>query len=144
MKEENFNELIKNFDKPQTFKNHVPSNYKGPLPFDRFGQFGHLFYTKDHSGKYGHYCDDWDGLYICEDCDEFKSCTCFKNVDLSDQDKVWAEEINPLLVKLAYVCAEANVPMNLEFEVIDTMTAKPFKIVIYMDENQNYNYTYTE
>ena len=25
-----------------------------------------------HSGKHGHYCADWDGLWICEDCDEFK------------------------------------------------------------------------
>jgi hypothetical protein len=30
-----------------------------------------------HSGKRGHYCIEWDDLYICEDCSEFECCRCF-------------------------------------------------------------------
>lgn len=36
----------------------------------------HDKYCPEHSGKRGHYCWDWDGLWICEDCQEFKVCTC--------------------------------------------------------------------
>jgi len=34
-----------------------------------------------HSGKKGHYCPEWDALYICEDCPEYKACKCFKEKD---------------------------------------------------------------
>lgn len=30
-----------------------------------------------HSGEKGHYCDCNDGLWVCKDCEEFKTCTCF-------------------------------------------------------------------
>lgn len=29
-----------------------------------------------HSGAYGHYCPDWDYMYICDDCHEREGCTC--------------------------------------------------------------------
>ena len=25
-----------------------------------------------------HFCTEWDGLYICEDCPEFRCCTCLE------------------------------------------------------------------
>lgn len=34
-----------------------------------------------HSGKHGHYCPEWDYLYICEDCEmEWSCCGCFRTV----------------------------------------------------------------
>jgi len=29
-----------------------------------------------HSGAGGHYCLHWEGLWICRDCHEWKSCQC--------------------------------------------------------------------
>jgi len=29
------------------------------------------------TGKYKHYCSDWDEMAIDENCAEFASCTCF-------------------------------------------------------------------
>ena len=29
-----------------------------------------------HSCKQGHYCLEWDDMYICEDCMEFGCCEC--------------------------------------------------------------------
>lgn len=43
---------------------------------DPFGATAHNKFNPDHSGKYGHFCVEWDGLYICQDCSEFKCCTC--------------------------------------------------------------------
>lgn len=42
-----------------------------------FGKNEHDKHHPEHSGKHGHYCCDFDGLYICEDCDAFECCTCF-------------------------------------------------------------------
>jgi hypothetical protein len=36
---------------------------------------GHATYG--HSNVLGHYCIEWDFLYICKDCPEFECCTCF-------------------------------------------------------------------
>lgn len=35
-----------------------------------------LFYRKILTGKYKHYCPDWDFLPIDETCPEFNCCTC--------------------------------------------------------------------
>jgi hypothetical protein len=43
-----------------------------------FGKNDHAKHCPEHSGAKGHYCREWDGLYICEDCHEFKTaCYCF-------------------------------------------------------------------
>ncbi len=43
---------------------------------DPFGPEAHDKHAPTHSGKRGHYCYDWDGLWICEDCSEFECCKC--------------------------------------------------------------------
>lgn len=35
------------------------------------------FWGKVLTGKYKHFCDEWDGLPIDETCTEFKYCLCF-------------------------------------------------------------------
>lgn len=30
------------------------------------------------TGKYKHYCLDWDGLPVDETCPEFECCTCYR------------------------------------------------------------------
>jgi hypothetical protein len=143
MIKENLDKLFEDFDK--SFKPHVPKEYKGPLPFDRFGEFGHKFYVPEHSGRYGHYCSDWDGLYICEDCEEFKSCGCFDNLKLTEQDKIWAEEIGPELTNIVYNCAKAKIPIDFKFTITNTGdNMETYKIHITLDENQNYSYRLTK
>lgn len=45
---------------------------------DGFDKAAHDKYAPDHSGKFGHYCPEWDYLWICQDCDmEFSCCGCF-------------------------------------------------------------------
>jgi len=51
---------------------------------DLFGWRMHDKYSPDHSGQYGHYCMDFDGLWICKDCSDFACCTC-----LTDADKAY-------------------------------------------------------
>jgi hypothetical protein len=34
------------------------------------------FWGKPLTGKYKHYCCDWDFLPLDETCEEFKYCTC--------------------------------------------------------------------
>lgn len=41
-----------------------------------FDEAWHKKACKNHSGAYGHYCPEWDELFICEDCPEFQCCTC--------------------------------------------------------------------
>lgn len=43
---------------------------------DPHGKWSHDNCGRPHSGKRGHYCLEWDGLWICEDCDEFECCRC--------------------------------------------------------------------
>ena len=56
----------------------VLNNLLADIPF---GIKEHDDGAPDHSGKFGHYCAEWDGLYICKDCEEFQACTCFKTKD---------------------------------------------------------------
>lgn len=46
---------------------------------DPFGRYAHDTWGKKHghSLKNGHYCAEWDDMYICEDCDEARCCLCF-------------------------------------------------------------------
>ena len=117
-------------------KEDIPEDYDGPLPFDRFGMTGHNFYKPNHSGKYGHYCPDWDYLYICEDCDEFKSCTCFKNLPMTQEDLLWAEELYPLLDKVTNLCASNHIPFDFKMGAEDPYGK--FTITIKLDKNRNY------
>jgi hypothetical protein len=34
------------------------------------------------SGKYKHWCPEWDNLPIDETCQEFESCCCFEDICL--------------------------------------------------------------
>ena len=43
---------------------------------DPHGKEAHDREAVGHSGLLGHECPEWDGLYICEDCDEFDDCSC--------------------------------------------------------------------
>lgn len=43
---------------------------------DPFGPEAHDKYAPQHTKVSGHYCYDFDGLWICEDCPEFHVCTC--------------------------------------------------------------------
>ncbi len=43
---------------------------------DPFGQKAHDKNCPEHSKRKGHYCLEWDGLWICEDCPEFEVCNC--------------------------------------------------------------------
>lgn len=29
-------------------------------------------------GVHKHFCLEWDGMYICDECPEFDACLCFK------------------------------------------------------------------
>ena len=48
---------------------------------DPFGRYAHdtgaLAIEEKHSGRWGHYCHEFDGLWICEDCSEFNVCLCW-------------------------------------------------------------------
>lgn len=46
------------------------------VPEDPYGPEAHDLGWPQHSKKRGHYCEEWDGLWICEDCSEFKHCSC--------------------------------------------------------------------
>ena len=121
---------------PSKVQKYIPKDYNGTLPFDRFGSNGHNFYSPEHSDRYGHYCSDWDGLYICEDCEEFKSCTCFKGWELTEEEKLWLEEIYPRLEKVADLCASKNIPFKWKFGARDLNDK--FTISIELDKNRNY------
>lgn len=45
---------------------------------DPFGPEAHRQHK--HKGVNGHYCCEWDGLWICEECPEFDCCCCFDDV----------------------------------------------------------------
>lgn len=51
---------------------------------DSFGRHAHDSDTS-HSGVRGHYCPEWDGLWICEDCAEFISCLCYSEAPCDPQ-----------------------------------------------------------
>lgn len=54
---------------------------------DPFGPEAHDRGTANHSGKRGHYCLEWDGLWICEDCPEFECCLCFPREPHASEEK---------------------------------------------------------
>ena len=47
-----------------------------------------FYYGKTLTGKYRHYCYEWDGLPIDETCEEFKSCCCFPNSEQNPERSV--------------------------------------------------------
>jgi hypothetical protein len=46
---------------------------------DPFGKEAHDEHAPNHSGEEGHFCWEWDGLWICKDCPEFEFCHCLVN-----------------------------------------------------------------
>lgn len=52
------------------------ANYPPEDDNDPFGWKMHKKHAPTHGDKYGHYCDEFDGLWICEDCDEYEVCNC--------------------------------------------------------------------
>lgn len=53
---------------------------------DPFGPEAHDKAFPEHK-KPGHYCLDWDGLWICPDCEEFECCTCRFEDDPTPNEK---------------------------------------------------------
>lgn len=45
--------------------------------------------------KYGHYCYDWDEMYITEDDVEFECCSCYSgtDIDFEDEEEEDSEEL---------------------------------------------------
>ncbi len=44
---------------------------------DPFGKEAHDKQCPTHSKESGHFCDEFDGLWICKDCSEALTCRCF-------------------------------------------------------------------
>ncbi len=54
-------------------------------PSDGFDKAAHKKYCPDHSGINGHYCPEWDYLWICQDCEmEYSCCCCFHEKSLEE------------------------------------------------------------
>ncbi len=54
---------------------------------DPYGWRQHDKVDHKHSGRFGHYCDEWDGLWICADCTgEFKHCKCFTPTEILTEE----------------------------------------------------------
>lgn len=49
------------------------------------------FYGKVLTGKFAHWCPEWDGLPIDETCPEFKVCTCYSEKDMTPE--LWEEKL---------------------------------------------------
>ena len=82
----------------------APLDYKGSAPFDRFGPNGHRYYNKgQHTNRFGHFCPEWDYMWICSDCKEFQACKCFE--DCSHDDEVWFRDILPHMFEIEETCA---------------------------------------
>lgn len=71
---------------------------------DPFGWRAHDKQVPEHSGLNGHYCNEFDGLWICQDCSEWDCCTCFGEAkEIAERSKPrpgdrveWIQvEINP-------------------------------------------------
>lgn len=55
---------------------------------DHFGWVRHdRGAARSHSGRWGHFCLEWDGLWICEDCGEFDACLCCREIMARDFDE---------------------------------------------------------
>lgn len=51
-----------------------------------FGKGGHDEHNPTHSGDRGHFCPDWDDLWICIDCREYATaCSCFP-IEIEDSE----------------------------------------------------------
>lgn len=54
---------------------------------DPFGKIRHDNYGERHSGRWAHFCWEWDELWICEDCGEFDACLCCREIMARDFDE---------------------------------------------------------
>lgn len=89
---------------PQWEGDKAPLDYKGTLPFDRFGPNGHKYYHKgSHTNRFGHFCSEWDYLWICGDCKEFQACKCFE--ECNPNDEVWFRDVLPHMIEIEELCA---------------------------------------
>jgi hypothetical protein len=50
------------------------------------------FYGKVLTGKFAHWCYEWDGLPIDETCEEFKCCCCYADIDPNDERSVATDD----------------------------------------------------
>lgn len=108
----------------------APLDYKGTLPFDRFGPNGHRYYHKNlHTNRFGHFCPEWDYMWICSDCKEFQVCRCFESCDTNDL--VWFRDILPHMIEVEELCAS----YGFEFEWKVKMPH--IELVGKIDENSN-------
>lgn len=77
----------------------------------------HVIGQRDHSGTRGHYCPEWDFLYICEDCPEFEACHCM----FGDPDAINWPEGTPLQLwteeRVARV-SRRNWPINIVLAIL--------------------------
>lgn len=55
----------------------IPAKPESEPLDDPFGWRAHDKQVPEHSGLSGHYCMDFDGLWICRDCSEWDCCTCY-------------------------------------------------------------------
>lgn len=55
----------------------IEEEYTDEDKADEFGRYIHDIRLPTHSGEKGHYCLEYDGLWICKDCIEFECCNCF-------------------------------------------------------------------
>ena len=60
---------------------------------DPFGKKNHDSQLPSHKGEFGHYCYNWDGLYICGDCSEIACCTCLDVDSLTEEERKRLSEI---------------------------------------------------
>jgi hypothetical protein len=56
----------------------VKDDYTEEDRADEFGRYSHDTQCPTHSRKKGHYCLEFDDLWICEDCSEFEHCKCYE------------------------------------------------------------------
>ena len=97
---------------PQWEGDKAPLDYKGTLPFDRFGPNGHRYYHKgSHTNRFGHFCPEWDYMWICSDCKEFQACKCFETPDLNNEVE-WFRDILPHMIEIEELCAARGFPFE--------------------------------
>lgn len=49
------------------------------------------WYGRVLTGRFAHWCYDWDGLPIDETCKEFEVCCCFPKTDDEEINKIFNE-----------------------------------------------------
>jgi hypothetical protein len=45
------------------------------------------------TGKYKHYCIEWDGMAIDENMPEFDACLCYNRVGTHEEQQEWLQTV---------------------------------------------------